>query len=244
MSKNENLKSCSRISPQAEAEPTMTTIEITKRVQTVIQRAIEVKWDKFVAEGERIRHNERAYEQMCEGDCQGRTEPIYYEIITKGIRIIFEFDFSYYHADECHMDGMVEYDDECLCEKEVNYQVRLAQDKLRLYQGDFFKTKTKEEVMEYFSNMPATFTLCQCSRVATYKGWCDECFIKRQYHPEDEESPCAICHDYEGVWLKTDCKHYFHKSCFFKIESKTIDYVECYKCPLCRNMVSNFHTDI
>jgi len=222
----------------------MTTIEITKRVQTVIQRAIEVKWDKFVAEGERIRHTPKAFERQLNREADYGEEPIYYNTNIEEFSLSFEYMFNYYHDEECSEDGEIEYDCDCNCEKEVDYQVNLVKDKKVVLCGGFFKTKTKEEVMEYFSKLPTTITICQCGEMATYVGWCDNCFIKRQCHPEDEESPCAICHDYEGIWLKTDCNHYFHKSCFLKIETKTINHAACHKCPLCRNMVKDYNTNI
>jgi len=224
----------------------MTVIEITKRIQTVLQRAIEVKWDKFVAEGERIRHTKKAYEQTCEADCNcadGR--PVFYKSRIEGLCILFEFDFTYYHDDGCHMDGMIDYDDDCHCEKEVNYQVKIKKDDCELFQGGFSKTKTTKYVQAYFDEkLPTSFTICQCEEVATIGMWCDECYIKRQHHPEDKEAPCAICHDYEGAWVKTDCNHYFHKSCFTKIDSTRVGDSFCRKCPLCRNMVNNYRSDI
>jgi hypothetical protein len=218
----------------------MTTIEITKRVQTVIQRAIEVKWDKFVAEGERIRHDSNAFDRQSTEEIEYDREPVYYNTFIGEFGLSFEYDFTYFHDETCSEDGMIEYDCNCSCDKEVNYQVILVKDKKVVLQGGFYKTKTMEHVMEYFSKLPTTITICQCGEVATCKGWCDNCYIKRQTHPEDEESPCAICHDYEGIWLKTDCNHYFHKSCFLKIESKN----QCHKCPLCRNMVKDYNTNI
>ena len=210
----------------------MDTIEITKRIRTVIDRMIEVKWVKLVANGETILHNKKLYEQAYEQE----EEDLYYDVRINNISISMHHDFPFHHTAQCGIDGLKYYDSPCNCEKEIDYSIRICADGRALFHKKFNKTTTKEEVLAYFKRLPDSFTLCQCKAIATYEGWCDSCYIRRQNHPEDEESPCAICHDYEGVWLKTKCNHYFHISCFHGIS------MHLRKCPLCRTLLDH-HSD-
>jgi hypothetical protein len=208
----------------------MDTIEITKRLRTVTDRMIEVKWDKLVAEGEKIHHNKRLYERAYEQEDNGDD---YYHVCVNKITISMHYDFPFSHDFECQYDGLKYYDATCDCDKEVSYSIRICSDDKWLFHGYFNKTTTKEDVLAYFKTLPDTIERCQCKSIATHKGWCETCYIKRQNHPEDEESPCAICHDYEGVWIKTKCNHYFHYHCFEKISR------HLRKCPLCRTLLDD-----
>ena len=206
----------------------MTTIETSARVRTLINRVVEVHWNEFKTEGERLRHNQRLFKRAInDGGCEYRQMSLVDDII-----IIFEFGFTFYHDDICEKDDVVEYDDEeCLCEKEVDYRIIIRRSNIICFEGGFSKNKTTLEVLEYFKTMPDQLVVCQCGDLATHGVWCQDCYIWRQEHPKGEV--CAICHEGEGKYLKTECNHYFHVHCFYMITAT--NYVR--PCPLCRHPV-------
>lgn len=226
----------------------MSKIEISKRTWTLINRSIFVSWDKFKAEGERIRHNQKCFEQTLH--CSPESENYKQMNVLNGLLIVYEFDFTYYHDEECGEyddHDVIVYTDDCACEKEVNYTIKIKKSDKTIFQLGFTKKQTREEVLESFGEMPCDFTICQCGEVAEYgndkdkeENWCEDCFVWRQEHPNGGTEVCAICHEGEGKYMKTDCGHYFHSHCFDKVEYKTVDVGRRKLCPLCRHVI-NFH---
>lgn len=223
----------------------MAKIEISERTATLIDRSIFVFWDKFKAEGERIRHNQKCFEQALHHSPHHEN---YKQMnVLNGLTIVYEFDFTYYHDEECgeYDDGdVIVYTDNCECEKEVNYEIKIRMSDTTIFRRNFSKKNTREEVIESFGEMPSEFTFCQCGKVAEYcnfqdkgENWCENCFIWRREHPNGGTEVCSICHEGEGVYMKTDCGHYFHSHCFSKIEYKRVDGEHVKQCPLCRHNV-------
>jgi hypothetical protein len=221
----------------------MSTIEITARASTLIERSIFVKWDKFKAEGERIRHNQKCFERaVCSDDGE-----FYNQMNVLSATIRYEFNFNSYHDADCDTyqeDDIINYTDDCNCEKEVGYTIKIVKSDKTLFMRCFSKKHTTKEVVEAFGEMPVEFNLCQCGSVAVYSdssratttNWCEDCFIWRQEHPNGGTEVCAICHEGEGRYMKTDCGHYFHSHCFGKIEwLKGQGLLKT--CPLCRHKV-------
>jgi len=223
----------------------MSKIEISERTATLINRSLIVSWDKFKAEGERIRHNQKCFEQAL--DSSPQSENYKQMNVLNGLFIVYEFDFNYYHGEECgeYEDcDVIVYTDDCACEKEVNYIIKIKKSDTTIFQLGFSKKQTREEVVDAFGEMPTEFTLCQCGQVADKAGnWCEDCFVWRREHPNGGTEVCAICHEGEGKYMKTDCGHYFHTHCFHKVECKRVGLEYVKQCPLCRHSIDNKKTE-
>lgn len=222
----------------------MAKIEISERTATLIDRSIFVSWDKFKAEGERIRHNQKCFEQALHHS--PNSENYKQMNVLNGLTIVYEFDFTYYHDDECdeyNDDDVIVYTDGCICEKEVNYEIKIKKSDTTIFRLGFSKNHTREEVIEAFGKMPSEFNICQCGDVAEYghvdkaENWCEDCFVWRQEHPNGSTEVCSICLEGEGKYMKTGCGHYFHSHCFKKIEFKRVDGELRKQCPLCRHVI-------
>lgn len=216
----------------------MTSIEITPRFRTIINRAIEMKWKKFVEHGEKIRHSEKLLEQYGEGDDS------FFSLHYKGLFLIFEPDIQKYHDDcDTHEEESLNLiSDDCNCEKEVKYEIFITNKhnsevfRTRLFTREFTKSHTLEHVLLEYESLPESIEICQCGKVAAKDKWCEECYIWRIDHPTD--SHCAICHENEGQYLVTECGHYFHEHCW-----RLLEYVKGKglgkKCPLCRKVTDS-----
>ena len=223
----------------------MSSIEITSRFRTIINRAIEMKFDKFVEDGLRVRKNDKLYKIfVCDED-----EPDFFSLHYKGLwlKMIYRAEISDHECDKYDEEPLVLNSHNCECSKEVEYEIFITNDKgsafypRRLYSLKFMydPTLSMKRALFLFNKIPDTIDLCQCGCLAVKDKWCSDCYIFRSEHPTDEH--CAICHENEGVYVVTECKHYFHKHCLNELkEEKSYRNV---KCPLCRTITGYLSID-
>jgi len=194
-----------------------------------------MKWKKFVEYGEKNRRNEKWLE-----DYNGQE---YFDLHYKGLFLIFEPVVQQYHDDEsCDEDGLVLYEQDCSCNKEVIYNIYITNKntksrifRSRLFSLDFTKNHTLEQVLLEYKNLPEVIDICQCGEKAEKDKWCSDCYIWRTEHPTD--SHCSICHENEGQYVVTECGHYFHNHCWRKLEFVKGSIKK--KCPLCRKVADD-----
>jgi len=213
------------------------TVEITERMKTVFKRDIELTFSDFVEAGEKIRHSPRLFEKELTSD-----NTFYSKLLYNDVYLVYNHSFTFYHENnDCEIEEeIVEYEHNCSCEKEVEYEIILSKDPNdyfsdnKYFKKTYTKNSTLDEVLEDFSNMPDIFKVCQCSKLAIKDGWCKTCFTFRSDHPTDEH--CSICYENEGHYVQLDCNHYFHQHCYNTIE--VCDFSRKRKCPLCREIGS------
>ena len=74
--------------------------------------------------------------------------------------------------------------------------------------------------------------ICQsppCSNPDQYDR-CEDCYIYSYIRKEEEGGDCCVCMQNDGVWVKLECNHIIHKSCWNKIlKGRCMNL-----CPLCR----------
>jgi hypothetical protein len=210
----------------------MATIKIDKREYQVMMRILEMKWPSFVKDGERIRHNQKQFERHCFED--------YYSIDFGGENESLSFSMNHeltlFHGSQmCSKnknfknEEFVCYEDHCSCEKEVKYMVYLTGKTGVLFTRTFYKEDTLEQVLADWGKLPIEIKVCLCGKGAVKDTWCENCYIWRMEHPTDPY--CAICLENEGVYIKTECGHYFHLDCYWRIDSTDSGKR---KCPICR----------
>lgn len=76
---------------------------------------------------------------------------------------------------------------------------------------------------------------CEKCRAVDGEDLCEECFIFWYKH----DDMCPWCHDDEGVFIKLECGHIYHKKCwdiyyFQEIKSRKV------KCMICRKIVDKY----
>ena len=223
----------------------MTSIDITPRFRTIINRAIEMKWKKFVEDGEKTRKNDKLFEKFCSKD----DDELYFQLYYKDLYLVMEHspENRNHECDEHDEDDLVLNSHTCDCSKEVEYEIFITNKKgssfyyTRLFTRKFTKSHTLEQVLLEFVSLPEFIEICQCGKVAAKDKWCDECYIWRIDHPTD--SHCAICHENEGQYVVTECGHYFHAHCWRFLEYEKGKGLGK-KCPLCRKVTdSNAYRD-
>ena len=88
---------------------------------------------------------------------------------------------------------------------------------------------------EKFNQQKGERNVCCCGRMSRYdhfiasdQGKCNNCYIYGMVRGE----ACSICFEDDGKpWIKTSCNHYFHDSCWSRVEQ----HHDIRKCPLCRS---------
>ena len=224
----------------------MSSIEITSRFRTIINRAIEMKFDKFVEDGVKTRKNDKLFKSFVQDD----DEPAFFNLYYKGLwlRMQYRAETSYHECDNYDEETLVlDSDNMCDCSKDLVYEIYITNGKgsvfhnTRFYSVEFSDpTLSMKRALVLFNKIPDTIDICQCGIVAVKDKWCSDCYIFRSEHPTDEH--CAICHENEGVYVVTECKHYFHKHCFNKLEDEKSLLTK--KCPLCRTITGYQSIDI
>ena len=216
----------------------MSSIEITSRFRTIINRAIEMKWKKFVEFGEKTRHSKKLLDQYGNDD----DEPCF-TLHYEGLYLVFEYDMQKYHScNNYNDDDLNIYQHDCSCEKEVKYEIYITNKKgsplyhTRLFSREFTLNHTLEQVLLEYVFLPESIDICQCGDVAAKDKWCSDCYIWRTEHPTD--AFCPVCHENEGQYIVTECSHYFHEHCWGQLE-----FVKgkgtAKKCPLCRKVTDS-----
>lgn len=218
----------------------MSSIEITSRFRTIINRAIEMKFDKFVEDGIKTRKDDRLFKKFCDSD----EEPAFFSLHYKGLFLKMEYspDTKYHDCDDYDEDMICKESHDCDCCKDFKYEIYITNAKgSSLYPTRLFKleftdpTLSMARALFLFNKIPDTIEICQCGRIVAKDKWCENCYIWRSEHPTDEH--CAICHENEGKYIMTDCNHYFHEHCWDQLNYETNGMAK--KCPLCRKLTGS-----
>lgn len=219
----------------------MSSIEITSRFRTIINRAIEMKFDEFVEDGIKTRKDDKLFTKFCQHD----EDPLFFQLHYKGLSLRMKYspENRYHQCDDYDEEQLVlNSHNLCDCDIDFKYEIYITNGKgscfynTRLFSIEFCDpTLSMKRALVLFNKIPDTIEICQCGEKAVKEKWCEDCYIWRSEHPTDEH--CAICHENEGQYIMTECNHYFHKHCWNQLhfESNTIKR----KCPLCRTITDD-----
>lgn len=214
----------------------MTTIDISPRIKLAIIRFVEVHYNDAMKRLQSLKDDNE--ECLC-ADTFGNKK---YDVsITPWIES---------HDDNCDYSGATQKDQPCDCNKDRHntFQIYYGKEKTVIFSYHCEDESDAELISKL--NTFDSFILCNCgSKVQVQsRGWCNTCYINRVTRTEEEGGDCCICMENEGRWIKTDCGHYMHNSCYFKIENKCITEGHtsrwCRSCPLCRAIIKDITYDV
>jgi hypothetical protein len=221
----------------------MTTIDIPKRLFTLMIRATEIKWEQLLEEAKKQNSTDEGRKEYMDKDFYDDT---FYTLTFGDFEFTLDYDIISTHDDTCfddegnsNQDERLLLSDTCNCDKDESYSIGLRyKDK-----GLFYKVINEtslEAALKIVGGIKATYEICMCGETASKDGWCVGCYIHRYTRTEEEGGVCSCCYENEGRWVRLECKHEIHLSCFHKIE---FDVKKGRKCPLCRHQSNKYKVD-
>lgn len=216
----------------------MTTIEISRRLFTLMNRATEIYWDKLLQEAKEKTSTDEAREKHNDKEEYMKT---FYELTIGKFKFKLDYSFQYNHV--CYKEDvlLLAEKEDCDCDKDVGYIIGLDYEGRNLFYKRINET-TLENALKIVGYIKASYQICQCGNAATKEGWCNTCYIRRHTRTEAEGGDCSVCYENEGRWVRLECKHELHLHCHDKIEPD-VSHGCGRKCPLCRRVSARPNID-
>jgi hypothetical protein len=216
-------------------------VTITARFKELAKRSLFTTFDRKLAEFNSMIDTPSKYSVVSHKD-----EWDFCRYGSKTMYVNFAFEVRGGHSWGCHLEGddeALELDNDCECYKKAILCITLVRGTTKLELG----TKrlfdpTYASVIEVIDAWD-TFTICACGCVASYDGWCNDCYVNRYIRTEDQGGICCICHENEGSWCRLSCGHEVHRHCYRDIKDEPVEKGTRWgdipkKCPLCRALTT------
>lgn len=191
----------------------MTTVTISSPVKRAIYRAFDILYDSTIEKGSKKSEND--------GE----------NIVTVRIGSFFSVAYDVYipyHDDDCEFSGETGFADECDCENVRTYTASLHYKRTELSAYEFMQQDAKSKLFDWINSIADSYQVCNCGcELVKRDGLCTMCYILSYERSEEEGGACCVCLENNGRWVKLNCNHIMHKTCYRNLVKS--------ECPLCRH---------
>jgi len=210
----------------------MTTIILSDRVRTLLQRFVEVNLQKILTDAKEYVGQESEEEEWTT-EFQVSDWKLRISVLTP------EHEEDCSHADDGDYLSYEETCDECNPTPHRIW-VTLSYKKSCIAYKQYCLEVRQESILIWIKSLETEWRLCRCGETirefpSPNKDLCSQCYIHSYVRTEEQGGDCCVCHENDGRWIRFKCNHETHLHCYRRM---TNNGQENMKCPLCREPIS------